>query len=52
MNKMCDFDSIVIGGGMIGSSIAFGLAKQDEKVAMIDEGDNALRAARGNFGLI
>ena len=52
MNKMCDFDSIVIGGGMIGSSIAFGLAKQEERVAMIDEGDNALRAARGNFGLI
>ena len=52
MHKMYDFDSIVIGGGMIGSSIAFGLAKQDEKVAMIDEGDNALNAARGNFGLI
>jgi len=25
---MCDFDSIVIGGGMIGSSIAFGLANK------------------------
>jgi len=46
------FDTIVVGGGMIGASIAYGLSRSGQKVAMFDEGDNAIRAARGNFGLI
>jgi glycine/D-amino acid oxidase-like deaminating enzyme len=49
---MSDFDSIVVGGGLIGAAIGYGLARQGQKVAMFDEGDNAIRAARGNFGLI
>lgn len=49
---MSDYDVIVIGGGMIGAAIAYGLARLGQKTAMLDEGDIAFRAARGNFGLI
>jgi glycine/D-amino acid oxidase-like deaminating enzyme len=37
---------------MLGSAIAFGCASRGAQVAMLDEGDVALRAARGNFGLV
>ena len=43
---------IVIGGGSIGSAVAFGLSKLGASVVLIDEGDIALRSARGNFGLV
>jgi len=46
------FDFMVVGGGMVGSAIAYGLARQGARVALLDEGDLALRAARGNFGLV
>lgn len=46
------FDIAVVGGGMVGSAIAYGLARQGVKTAMLDEGDIAFRAARGNFGLV
>jgi glycine/D-amino acid oxidase-like deaminating enzyme len=46
------FDVVVIGGGLVGSAIAYGLAGAKLKVALIDEGDVAFRAARGNFGLV
>jgi len=49
---MTEFDFIVVGGGAIGTAIAFGLSKRDQKVALIDESDVAFRAARGNFGLV
>lgn len=42
----------VIGGGLVGSAIAYGLGRLGEDVAVFDEGDVALRASRGNFGLI
>jgi glycine/D-amino acid oxidase-like deaminating enzyme len=45
-------DVIVIGGGNIGAATAFGLSRLGVAVTMIDEGDMALRSARGNFGLI
>jgi len=47
-----DFDFAVIGGGLVGSSIAWGLARVGQRVAVLDEGDVALRASRGNFALI
>jgi len=37
---------------MVGSAVAYGLARRGADVALLDEGDIALRAARGNFGLI
>src|SRR3546814_18928994 len=43
---------IVVGGGLFGPAIAYGLARVGIDVALLDEGDNALRAARGNFGLV
>lgn len=43
-------DYIVIGGGIVGAAIAYGLVKAGENVVLLDEGDVALRAARGNFG--
>src|SRR5512134_2493075 len=46
-------DVLVIGGGLIGTAVAFGLLERSLKVAIVDQGDNdnAHRAARGNFGL-
>lgn len=45
-------DVIVIGGGLVGSAVAWGLARQGSSVTLLDEGDQALRASRGNFGLV
>lgn len=49
---MHTFDVIVVGGGITGSAIAYGLARRRLAVAMLDEGDDAFRATRGSFGLI
>jgi len=46
------FDIIVIGGGLVGGAIAWGAANAGASTALIDEGDLAFRAARGNFGLV
>src|SRR5580692_6640083 len=46
------YDAIVIGGGLVGSAIAYGLARAGLKPVLIDEGDVAFRASRGNFGLV
>ncbi|MFO1315884.1 MAG: FAD-dependent oxidoreductase [Burkholderiales bacterium] len=45
-------DVAVVGGGAVGAAIAFGLRGLGPKLALLDEGDVAHRAARGNFGLI
>jgi glycine/D-amino acid oxidase-like deaminating enzyme len=47
---MVSSDYIVVGGGIVGAAIAYGLARAGEGVTLLDEGDVALRAARGNFG--
>lgn len=47
-----EIDTLVIGGGVVGMSIAYGLARAGERVRVLDEGDDAFRAARGNFGLV
>ena len=49
---MNSFDCVVIGGGLVGSALAYGLCKKSLKTAMLDEGDVAYRASRGNFGLV
>ncbi|HJY51229.1 MAG TPA: FAD-dependent oxidoreductase [Stellaceae bacterium] len=49
---MTRYDAIVIGGGLVGSAIAYGLAREGLRVALVDEGDVAYRASRGNFGLV
>lgn len=51
-NTTKSIDTLVIGGGVVGLSIAYGLARDGEHVRVLDEGDDAFRAARGNFGLV
>ena len=46
------YDVAVIGGGLVGAAVAFGLRSLGSRLVMLDEGDVAHRAARGNFGLI
>ena len=43
---------VVIGGGIIGVSLAYGMVKKGAKVILIDKVDNRLTASRGNFGLV
>lgn len=45
-------EAIVVGGGLVGAAIAFGLQRRGLATVMLDEGDVAHRASRGNFGLI
>jgi glycine/D-amino acid oxidase-like deaminating enzyme len=45
-------DLIVIGGGLVGGAIAWGAQARGAQVVLLDEGDIAYRAARGNFGLV
>jgi glycine/D-amino acid oxidase-like deaminating enzyme len=46
------YELAVIGGGLAGAAIAYGLRSLGSSLALLDEGDAAYRAARGNFGLI
>lgn len=46
------YDFAIIGGGLVGASIAYGLCDGKRRVALLDEGDIALRASRGNFALV
>ncbi len=46
------FDIAIVGGGLVGAAIAFGLRERGGRVAILDEGDRAHRASRGNFGLV
>lgn len=43
---------MVIGGGVVGAALAWGLAGGGARVAVLDEGDMAWRASRGNFSLV
>lgn len=42
----------VIGGGIVGAAIAFGLLRRGRRVSLIDAGDPDIRAATANFGLV
>ncbi|WP_028957455.1 FAD-binding oxidoreductase [Sulfitobacter sp. 20_GPM-1509m] len=42
----------VIGGGVVGLSIAYGLLREGKTVRILDEGDLDFRASRGNFALV
>jgi len=46
------YQAIVVGGGLVGAAIAFGLCRKGIATAVLDEGDRAYRAARANFGLL
>ena len=42
----------VIGGGVIGASLAYGLINRNPSVLLIDKENMELTASRGNFGLV
>ena len=45
-------DVLVLGGGLVGTAVAYGLARLGQRTLVLDEGDIAHRASRGNFGLV
>lgn len=45
-------DVIVIGGGLVGSALAYGLLRHKQSVTVLDGADDSLRPSRGNFGLV
>ncbi|HMA07177.1 MAG TPA: FAD-dependent oxidoreductase [Ramlibacter sp.] len=47
-----DIDTLVVGGGVVGMAVAYGLARAGEAVRVLDGSDDAFRASRGNFGLV
>jgi len=49
---VADYDAIVIGGGLVGTAVAYGLTRLGKRPVVLDEGDIAHRASRGNFGLV
>lgn len=50
--KTMKADVVVIGGGVIGAAVAYGLVEQKASVVMLDREDFQLTASRGNFGLV
>jgi glycine/D-amino acid oxidase-like deaminating enzyme len=42
----------VVGGGVVGLAIAWGLLKRGRRVRVLDGDDGSFRASRGNFGLV
>lgn len=47
-----EYDAAIVGGGVVGAAIGYGLAKLGQRVLIVDGADDALRASRTNFGLI
>ncbi|MCK0101046.1 FAD-dependent oxidoreductase [Pseudohalocynthiibacter sp. F2068] len=45
-------DYAIIGGSIVGLSIAWGLLKRGRRVLVLDGDDGSFRASRGNFGLV
>lgn len=44
--------TIIVGGGVVGLSVAYGLLKKGEEVIVLDGADDDARASHGNFGLV
>jgi glycine/D-amino acid oxidase-like deaminating enzyme len=45
-------DYTIIGGGIVGLSVAWGLLQRGRTVTVLDGDDGSFRASRGNFGLV
>lgn len=52
MGNPSEFDTLVIGGGVVGMSVGYGLVRAGDKVGVLDGSDGSFRASRGNFGLV
>jgi glycine/D-amino acid oxidase-like deaminating enzyme len=46
------YDVAIVGGGLVGVAIAYGLVRLGRRVVVLDEGDIAQRASRANFALV
>jgi len=46
------FDLAVVGGGLLGMAVAYGLVRAGRRVVVLDGDDLAFRASRGNAGLV
>jgi glycine/D-amino acid oxidase-like deaminating enzyme len=49
---MVGADTIIVGGGLVGLSIAYGLVRQGADVLILDAGETGFHASRANFGLV
>ncbi|MCR9111469.1 FAD-dependent oxidoreductase [uncultured Marivita sp.] len=47
-----DADYVIVGGGVVGLSVAWGLLRRGRTVTILDGDDGSFRASRGNFGLV
>jgi glycine/D-amino acid oxidase-like deaminating enzyme len=45
-------DFVVVGAGLVGASVAWGLARAGANVTVFDAGDDRMHASAGNFGLV
>ncbi len=52
MTAATSYDLVVVGGGIIGASIAWGALRAGASVAVVDGDDGDFRASVGNFGLL
>lgn len=43
---------LIVGAGLVGLSLAYGLARRGVRVTLLDAGEGEPRAAQGNFGLV
>jgi len=50
--KTLEYDIAIVGGGLLGAAVGWGIAPTHPRIAILDEGDLALRASRGNFALV
>jgi len=49
---MLEYDVVVIGGGVMGAALAWGMAGEDRRVGVLDGADLDPRASRANLGLV
>lgn len=49
---MQNAEVVIVGAGMVGSALAYGLARAGRRVLVLDGEDLDYRAARANFGLV